>query len=74
MLIYLIRRDNCQNTSYVLILSPFSNCVLLFDTPCIKERCWQNLQSATVIIKQCLKDLVTCECVQGNEMKLGKNK
>ena len=27
--------DNWQNTSYVLIQSHFSNCLLLFDTPCI---------------------------------------
>ena len=32
---YLIRRDNWPNTSYILIHSHFSNCVLLFDTPCI---------------------------------------
>ena len=36
ILIYLIRRNNWQNTSYVLILSLFSSCVLLFDSvPCI---------------------------------------
>ena len=35
ILIYLIKIEFWPNISYFLILSHFSNCLLLFDTPCI---------------------------------------
>ena len=39
MLIYLTWRNNWPNTSYVLIQSHFSNCLLSNDTPCILQIC-----------------------------------